>query len=100
MYRAYYEQDPAHRVPPIPTAYVRVEGGRLGYLTLKHNQASGHPLNVRPSLKLLENIQRTLWTAMRDLERDIASFPAGEGVRGARGRVNFVSNDWFHARQK
>ncbi len=95
MYRDYYEEDPEHRVPPIPTAYVKVNGGKLSYLALKYHQLNGRQSRLRPSQKLLEDIQRSLWTSMRDLEHDIASFPASDGVRGARGRVQLLEHMYW-----
>jgi hypothetical protein len=85
MYRAYYDEDPLHRVPPIPTTYIPAIGGREGLITLKSQSQSGGDFVLRPSPRLVESIQRSLWEGMRALERDIAAFPARDGVQGATG---------------
>lgn len=93
MYRAYYEEDPTHRAPPIPTAYVGVEGGKLSYLAFMYNQLLGRQSSMRPSQSLLENVQHSLWRSMRELEKDIASFPAS--VSGSRGGFTETTSHGF-----
>ncbi len=83
LYRSYYDEDPEHRVPPIPSAIIPAIPAKKVFKYLKQKSFQDeNDVDANPAV--LEAISRSLWTGMRRLERDISTFPIRDVLHRVR----------------